>query len=106
MPFIKGQSGNRKGRPKQTQEQKHEKEQFIKLLKESTVTSLQSIISIANDRYSKDRFNACKYILDKAYGVNTAFLLDGGEETTPLIIEVVRRNNETESEEWPEDDWE
>lgn len=106
MGFRKGESGNPKGRPKQTEAQKNEKEQFIKLLKASTVASLESIISIANDRYSKDRFNACKYILDKAYGPNTAFLLDGGEETTPLIIEVVRRNNETESEEWPEDDWE
>jgi len=105
MPFVKGQSGNRKGRPKQTQEQKHEKEQFIKLLKESTVTSLESIISIANDRYSRDRFNACKYIIDKAYGVNTAFLLDG-EEAAPLIIEVVRRGKEEEIEEWTDEDWE
>jgi len=106
MPFKKGQSGNTKGRPKQTEEQKDEKEQFIKLLKESTVKSLQSIISIANDRYSRDRFNACKYIVDKAYGVNTAFLLDGSEEAGPLIVEVVRKMQETEIEDWPEEDWE
>ena len=83
MPFEKGRSGNPKGRPKQTAEQKSQKEQFQRLLKSSTVEALQSIIQIASDRYNKDRFNACKYIIDKAYGANTAFLLDGTEETTP-----------------------
>jgi hypothetical protein len=75
MPFEKGKSGNPKGRPKQTAEQKSQKEQFQRLLKSSTVEALQSIIQIASDRYNKDRFNACKYIIDKAYGANTAFLL-------------------------------
>ena len=59
MPYAKGQSGNPKGRPKQTAEQKSQKEQFQRLLKSSTVEALQSIIQIANDRYNKDRFNAC-----------------------------------------------
>ena len=80
MPYAKGQSGNPKGRPKQTAEQKSQKEQFQRLLKSSTVEALQSIIQIASDRYNKDRFNACKYIIDKAYGANTAFLLDGAFE--------------------------
>lgn len=63
MPFEKGRSGNPKGRPRQTAEQKSQKEQFKRLLKSSTVEALQSIIQIANDRYNKDRFNACKYML-------------------------------------------
>ncbi|MGN9174208.1 DUF5681 domain-containing protein [Lachnospiraceae bacterium HCP1S3_A8] len=70
MPYAKGQSGNPKGRPKQTAEQKSQKEQFQRLLKSSTVEALQSIIQIANDRYNKDRFNACKYIIDKACDVS------------------------------------
>lgn len=37
----------------------------------------------------KDRFNACKYIIDKAYGANTAFLLDGTEDTAPTVIRIV-----------------
>ena len=49
MPFQKGKSGNPLGRPKQTAEQKSQKEQFKKLLKASTVDALQSIIQIAND---------------------------------------------------------
>ena len=88
MPYAKGQSGNPKGRPKQTAEQKSQKEQFQRLLKSSTVEALQSIIQIANDRYNKDRFNACKYIIDKAYGANTAFLLDGTEDTAPTVIRI------------------
>ena len=53
MPYAKGQSGNPKGRPKQTAEQKSQKEQFQRLLKSSTVEALQSIIQIANDRYNR-----------------------------------------------------
>jgi hypothetical protein len=104
MPFEKGKSGNPKGRPKQTAEQKSQKEQFKKLLKSYTVEALQNIIQIASDRYNKDRFNACKYIIDKAYGANTAFLLDGTEETTPTVIKIVPCGKE--NEDWDEDDWE
>lgn len=103
MPFEKGRSGNPGGRPKQTAEQKSQKEQFQKLLKSSTIDALQSIIQIANDRYNKDRFNACKYIIDKAYGVNTAFLLDGTEESAPIVIEVVPFRKGTD-EDW-EREW-
>ena len=96
MPFEKGKSGNPKGRPRQTAEQKSQKEQFQRLLKSSTVDALQSIIQIANDRYNKDRFNACKYIIDKAYGANTAFLLDGTEDTAPTVIRIVPYGKENE----------
>lgn len=104
MPYAKGQSGNPKGRPKQTAEQKSQKEQFQRLLKSSTVEALQSIIQIANDRYNNNRFNACKYIIDKAYGANTAFLLDGTEDTAPTVIRIVPYGKE--NEDWDEDDWE
>lgn len=106
MPFEKGRSGNPKGRPRQTAEQKSQKEQFQRLLKSSTIDALQSIIQIANDRYNKDRFNACKYIIDKAYGVNTAFLIDGTEETAPTVIQIVPYGKEVKDEDWNEDDWE
>ena len=105
MPFEKGKSGNPQGRPRQTAEQKSQREQFQRLLKSSTVDALQSIIQIANDRYNKDRFNACRYIIDKAYGANTAFLLDGTEETTPIVIEVVPYGKQNEDDEDWEQEW-
>lgn len=105
MPFEKGKSGNPKGRPKQSEEEKSQKEQFKKLLRSSTVTALESIIQIANDRYNKDRFNACKYLIDKAWGVNTAFLLDGTEETEPVVITVVPYRQDDEDEEAWEREW-
>lgn len=100
MPFEKGKSGNPKGRPKQTAEQKRQREQFQTLLNTSTVTALQSIIQIANDRHHKDRFNACKYIIDKAYGNDTAFLLDDLENDTPVVIRVVPYTECNDEDEW------
>lgn len=102
MAFKKGVSGNPAGRPKQTQQQKDEREHFKRLLKSSTASALESIIAISQDRYNKDRFNACKFIIEKAYGANTAFLLDGTEDTSPIVIEVVPRRTEDDDDDWDE----
>lgn len=43
--------------------------------------------------------------LTKAYGANTAFLLDGTEETTPIVIEVVPYGKQNEDDEDWEQEW-
>jgi len=92
MPFKKGQSGNEQGRPKETKEQKEDRKKFKGLLKEATVPALKNIIEIACDEKSKDRFNACKFLIEKAYGANVAFLSD--DETDSLSIRIIRYSND------------
>lgn len=105
MAWQKGESGNISGRPKLTDTEKEQKAEFQRLLKSSTVGALESIIQIANDKRNKDRFNACKFIIEKAYGANVAFLADGTEEQQPLIIHVVPHGTKDEDD-WNEEDWE
>jgi hypothetical protein len=103
MGFIKGESGNPKGRPKYSQQQKVERDSFKELLKSSTLSALESIIEISQDKHSKDRFNACRYLIDKAYGAN-ALLLENQDDDSPLVI-IVRSNGKKASES-SDDAWE
>ena len=100
MGFAKGQSGNPKGRPKQTVEEKAEKELFKSLLKSSTVAALQSLIEIASSKCHKDRFNACKYLIDRAYGSNAALLLEDTDQSEPVVITVVPFRQDDEDDDW------
>jgi len=103
MPFQKGQSGNKKGRPKQTDEQKDERTRFQALLREATHPAMESIIAIACDERSRDRFKACQFIIDKAFGANTAFLTDDGS-SEPITIHIVR-SSAGERDQDDDDDW-
>ena len=102
MSFTKGQSGNPKGRPRQTEEQKRQREKFQALLRASTVDALEGIIQIAHDRHSRDRLNACKFLIEKAYGSNTALLMDDIESVAPVVIEI-RPWKKEEDDDWGED---
>ena len=103
MPFSKGQTGNPRGRPKQTYEEKEQKAEFRALLRTSTIPALQSIIEIAQDRRNRDSLSACKYIIDKAFGTNATFLEDDDE---PLIVKVIRYESNRENQMDDLDDWE
>lgn len=105
MSFQRGQSGNPKGRPRQSDEEKSQREEFKKLLRTATVPALRNIIEIANSKCSKDRFAACRFIVEKAYGSNSVFLSEGAEDIEPVQIVITPyHKKDDEAEDWGEDD--
>ena len=107
MAFQKGVSGNPKGRPKMNDDEKEQREEFKSLLRSATVPALPAIIEISQSKCSKDRFNACKYIVDKAFGNNTVFLSEDVEDIEPVIIRVMpyqKEDEDNKDEDWGEED--
>ena len=104
MGFVKGTSGNPKGRPKMSDDEKEQREEFKALLRNATVPALQAIIEISQN---KCRFNACKYILDRCFGTNAVFFGENAEDIVePVIIRVMpyHKEDENKDEDWGEED--
>ena len=107
MGFVKGTSGNPKGRPKMSDDEKEQREEFKALLRNATVPALQAIIEISQNKCSKDRFIACIYILDRCFGTNAVFFGENAEDIVePVIIRVMpyHKEDENKDEDWGEED--
>lgn len=105
MGFREGVSGNPKGRPKMSDDEKEQREEFKKLLRTATVPALQAIIEISQSKCNKDRFNACKYILDRCFGANAVFFGEDTEDVEPVVIRVIpyqKPDSEDKDEDWEE----
>lgn len=90
MPWKTGVSGNPKGRPKRTQIEKLEIEQFKNKLKEYSVDALETIY---NFMFSEKvdfatRYKCAAYILDKTYGKTFVAIDEVDEQDRTIIIHV------------------
>lgn len=71
MPWEKGQSGNKNGRPALNEKQKQNVAIFKKRLKEHSVVALDELINMMMTTTNQElKYKICTYILDKTYGKN------------------------------------
>ena len=84
-PFQKGQSGNPKGRPKQTQEQK-DALSMIKALAPEAAEKLREIMQSPDVR-TADQLRAIEIILDRTYG--KAYATEAVESTLDVAREIL-----------------
>lgn len=94
MPFQKGKSGNPNGRKPLSDTAKAEQKEFKQLLKESTPAAFQNILQIANNPRHLKQFEACKFILEKGYGIDPKLLLEEVAENEPIQIEIITKKGQ------------
>lgn len=69
MAWKKGQSGNKKGRPKLDEVEKQNVSYFKQQLKKYSVPALEELFELMTNSINQDiRFKCATYILDRCYG--------------------------------------
>lgn len=69
MAWKKGQSGNRKGRPKLNEVEKQNVTFFKQQLKKYSVPALEELFELMTNSINQDiRYKCATYILDRCYG--------------------------------------
>lgn len=105
MPWKKGQSGNRKGRPALDEKQKQNVSIFKNRLKQYSVVALEELINMMMTTTNQEiKYKICTYILDKTYGKN--FIAEQFTENNDIInINLIPVPSKTEEDdEWGSDD--
>lgn len=103
MPWIKGQSGNKGGRPVLNEVEKQNVSYFKEELKRHSVIALEELVNLmVNSQNPEMKYKCSTYILDRCYGRD--FVAERMEEQNKDIrIHLVTvQNNEVDSE-WIEE---
>lgn len=93
MPFVKGVSGNPKGRPPMDREIKEKLSKF-------GPKAMRVISELLDDVDPEIRFKAAREILDRLYGKprqQTALSVEGAEDGAPIVV---IRSAKEGKEEW------
>ena len=92
MAWKKGQSGNKKGRPRLNEIEKQNVEYFKEQLKKYSVDALDVLHKLLLESFNQDiKFKCAKYILDRTYGTN--FVAEQNIETDKELKVVLISKN-------------
>lgn len=94
MPFKKGQSGNKRGRPPKSEYERYCQKEFEKALKECSPDALEVLVSLMRRGDNSTRLKAAQFILDKSFGSAGGFLLDKEPERQSLTINLIPKTRE------------
>ena len=107
MSWQKNQSGNPKGRKRLSEEEKQQKEYFLKMLKSSVPEALGVLLEIMNnkDALNRDRLSCARVILERAYG-SEPLLLNAEDEDNIVEIRIIREGKKTDEAVTTVSEWE
>ena len=99
MAWKKGESGNRKGRPRRTEKEKMQVEQFREQLQMYSVEALETRVNIL--RYSLNQelqYKVGIYILNRTFGTEFVAVSDLSEDKTINLVMNVVKGKEIDSQ--------
>lgn len=99
MAWKKGESGNRKGRPRRTEKEKMQVEQFREQLQMYSVEALETLVNIL--RYSLNQelqYKVGIYILNRTFGTEFVAVSDLSEDKTINLVMNVVKGKEIDSQ--------
>lgn len=109
MPFKKGQSGNKKGRPKLDEVEKQNVAYFKQQLKRYSVVALEELYDLMCNSFNPEiRYKCATYILDRSYGKD--FVAEKAEDDNKnikiqLFVKDGKEVDQTEISKIEEDIW-